>query len=106
MSLKITNLYNDINEVISFIENYINNQKLASYEIDISSLNAFDALKISVFISTKYFNKENYKYKWIVNNGIAYNLISKLKLSNMSISIDQSVVSNKVPFFKSKYISI
>ncbi len=99
MSLKITNFYVDTNEVIDFIETYIANQKLPTYEIDISSLNLFDAIKISVLISTKYYDTEkNNKFKWIVNDKLAYNTISKLKLSNMFLCLKNKNILNPQTF--------
>lgn len=99
MSLKITNFYVDTNEVIDFIEKYIANQKLTTYEIDISSLNLFDAIKISVLISTKYYDIEkNNKFKWIVADKLAYNTISKLKLSNMFLCLKEKNVINPQSF--------
>lgn len=104
MSLKITDFYVDTNEVINFIENYIANQKLTIYEIDISSLNIFDAIKISVLISTKYYDIEkNNKFKWIVNDKLVYNTISKLKLSNMMLCLkEKNVINLNKLIFKNK----
>ncbi len=99
MSLKITNFYVDANEVIDFIETYIANQKLTTYEIDISSLSLFDAIKISVLISTKYYDTEkNIKFKWVVNDKLAYNTISKLKLSNMFLHLKNKNILNPQTF--------
>lgn len=99
MSLKITNFYVDANEVINFIETYIANQKLTTYEIDISSLSLFDAIKISVLISTKYYDTEkNIKFKWVVNDKLAYNTISKLKLSNMFLHLKNKNILNPQTF--------
>ena len=99
MSLKITNLYFDTNEVIDFIENYIANQKLTTYEIDISSLNLFDAIKISVLISTKYYDIEkNNTFNWIVSDKLVYSIISKLKLSNMMLSLKETNIINPQTF--------
>ncbi|MCI5823661.1 MAG: hypothetical protein MRZ90_01850 [Candidatus Gastranaerophilales bacterium] len=99
MSLKITNFYVDANEVIDFIETYIANQKLTTYEIDISSLSLFDAIKISVLISTKYYDTDNnIKFKWVVNDKLAYNTISKLKLSNMFLHLKNKNILNPQTF--------
>lgn len=107
MSLKITNFYVDTNEVMNFIENYIANQKLTTYEIDISSLTLFDAIKISVLISTKYYDiKNNNKFKWIVNDKLVYNTISKLKLSNMLLSLKETNIINPNTFALKKQVCV
>ncbi len=93
--LTITSNVSDTDNIIDEINRHIQKQNVDNLNVDISSLNMIDALKVSVGCSTAHFVKYPFgKIRWFVKDIQTRNLIKTLSLKTVEISIKKPIIKD------------
>ncbi len=86
--LKIGNYQTDVFEAVNETKHYIANNDCPFLSIDISGLNAIDALKVCVLASTYHFAKYcRGRIRWFVKDRMIKEQIEMLKLDSVEIEV-------------------
>lgn len=87
----LENCESDIFCAIEELKNYISENNCKTIDIDISSLNFIDAIKVCILCSTFHFAKYiDGNIRWFVKDEIVKNQIKPMRLGNVEIEITKN----------------